>query len=146
MTDFITIIKNVLEEKGKTVQYLLDSKIISRDTFYKYKQRNPSLSTLIRIANFLQVSIDYLFERSDENHFFKYAENQSGFYENLMKMIGASNMSVRQFCKEMGYAKDNVTRYKHGVQPSVRTVLELADYFRCNIDDLLVLENNQNYS
>ena len=137
MTDFITVVKNVLEEQGKTIDDLFSNEVISKDTFYKYKQRNPSLQTLIKIANYLQVSIDYMYELNDENHFIPYSTNQSDFYNKLINLINISNISSRQFCKDLNYAKDNVLRYKNGVEPSIRTLFEIANYFNCSVDDLL---------
>ena len=137
MTDFITVVKNILEEQGKTVNDLFNNEIISKDTFYKYKQRNPSLQTLIKIANYLQVSIDYMYEFDDENHFVPYSVNQSDFYNKLIHLINISGISSRQFCKDLHYAKDNVLRYKNGVEPSIRTLFEIANYFNCSVDDLL---------
>lgn len=137
MFDFINSIKNILEEKGKSTDYLFSSNIVSKDTFYKYRHRNPSLQTLIKIANFLEVSIDYIYEFSDENNFIHYSTNQNRFYENLIKLIEKSNISQRQFCKELNFSKDNIIRYKKGVEPSIRTLLEIARYFNCYIDELL---------
>lgn len=141
MIDFITAVKNNLEEQNKDINCLFADKIISKDTFYKYKQRNPSLQTLIKVANYLQVSIDYLFELTDENKFHKYSIDQSKFYDYLTEMIKKSNLSNRQFCKEMNYQKDNINRYKKGVEPSVRTLFEIANYFGCSVNDLLTKEN-----
>lgn len=140
MTDFITVVKNILEEQGKTIDDLFNNEVISKDTFYKYKQRNPSLQTLIKIANYLQVSIDYMYELDDENHFIPYSTNQSDFYNKLINLINTSGISSRQFCKDLNYAKDNVLRYKNGVEPSIRTLFEIANYFNCSVDDLLTRE------
>lgn len=137
MSDFISIIQNVLSEQGKTVDVLFKNNIISKNTFYKYKQRNPSLPTLIKIANFLETSIDYMFELCDENKFKKYSNDQTNFYNNLIALIKSTNISVRKFCKDLNYSKDNVKRYKNGTTPSVRTLLEIAEYFKCSVDDLL---------
>lgn len=137
MIDFITAIKNVLDEQGKTTEDLFKANIISKDTFYKYKHRNPSLQTVIKLANYLKFSIDYLYERVDENNYKEYLTDQSDFYNKLMSMISSSGKSCRQFCKELNYAKDNINRYKNGVTPTIRTLYEIADYFHCNIDDLL---------
>lgn len=141
MIDFITAVKNYLEDEGKSVDCLFADNVISKDTFYKYKQRNPSLQTLIKVVNYLQVSIDYLYEKSDVNNFSKYSTDQSKFYEYLTELIRKSNLSNRQFCKEMNYQKDNIIRYKNGVVPSVRTLFEIAEYFGCSVDDLLTKEN-----
>lgn len=67
MLDFTTIISSVLEEQSKTTQDLFDDDVISKDTFYKYRRSNPSFTTLIKIANYLQVSIDYIYELTDNN-------------------------------------------------------------------------------
>ncbi len=140
MIDFINSIKNILDEQGKTVDCLFCDKVISKDTFYKYKQRNPSLQTLIKIANYLEVSVDYLYELSDVNDFKPYSKDQRGFYFNLKELINKKKISDRQFCKDMNFQKDIVGRYKNGVEPSVRTLLEIAKYFGCSIDDLLKRE------
>ncbi len=136
--DFINAVKNCLEERGKTIECLFTDCVVSKDTFYKYKQRNPSLKTLIKIANYLQVSIDYLFELTDENNFRPYSCNECKFYENLTNFIKKANLSNRQFCKDMNYQKDNISRYRNGVEPSLQTLFEIAKYFGCTIDDLLM--------
>ena len=140
MTDFLSIVKNILEEQGKTVRELLDSGVIPKNTLYKYKQRNPSLQTLIKIANYLEVSIDYIYERNDRNNFIPYSYNQSDFHSKLSDLIRSSGISNRQFCKDLHYAKDNVLRYKKGIGPSVRTLFEIANFFDCSVDDLLTRE------
>lgn len=137
MGNFITIVQQCLEERNKTIKDLFADKIVSPNTFYKYKQRNPSLSTLIKIANYLEMTIDYMYELSEENNFVKYSADQSNFYNTLTNLINLSHISSRQFCKELNYAKDNVLRYKKGVAPSVRTLFEIASYFNCSVDDLL---------
>lgn len=137
MLDFISAVKNVLQERGKNVECLWGENIISKDTFYKYRHRNPNLQTLIKVANYLEVTVDYLFERTDDNHFCKYSPDQSGFYKILTDMIVRANISNRQFCKEMNYQKDNINRYKNGVEPSLLTLFEIAEYFGCLVDDLL---------
>ena len=69
MIDFIKLVENILEEQGKTKQDLFDNNVVSENTFFKYRQRYPSLKTVIKISNYLNVSLDYLFEFSNENHF-----------------------------------------------------------------------------
>lgn len=137
MTNFITAVQNVLEEQGKTTYDLFKNNIISKDTFYKYKRRNPSLQTLIKIANYLHVSIDYMYELSDENNFVPYHKDQSQFYKKLTNLINSAGISNRQFCKDLNYAKDNILRYKKGVEPSLRTLFDIVKYFNCSVDDLL---------
>lgn len=137
MTNFITAINGVLEEQGKTTQDLFDDDVISKDTFYKYRRRNPSLATLIKIANYLHVSIDYIYEFTNVNDFRQYSTDQSGFYQRLIELITSAGLSNRRFCKDLHYTKDTTLRYKNGATPSIRTLIEIAQYFNCTIDDLL---------
>lgn len=137
MVDFLDAVYNVLDEKDLNVEILFDNNIISKNTFYKYRKRNPSLQTLIKIANFLEVSIDYLFELCNENHFSRYKTNRNHFYDKLCDLINKSNLSQREFCRRMNYSKANILRYKNGVEPSIRTLLEVSQFFNCQIDELL---------
>ena len=137
MADFISIIEVVMQEQGKKIDGLFIDNVISKDTFYKYKKRNPSLKTLLKIANYLRVSIDYMYEFSNENNFIPYDTNHLNFYNNLINLLTLRRISNRKFCKELHYAKDNILRYKKGVEPSLRTLLEIANYLHCSIDDLL---------
>ena len=137
MLDFINKVKNTLEENGKSLQDLFNDKIVSKNTFYKYKQRYPSLNTLIKIVNYLKVSIDYLFENSNENKFNDYSFDSRIFYDNLTSYINKKGISYRQFCKELNYSRDNLIRWKNGTEPSVQTLIEISKYFQCLIDELI---------
>ena len=57
-----------------------------------------------------------------------------------MTLINGVGISCRKFCKDLHYSRDNVIRWKKGTQPSVQSLLEIARYFNCSIDDLLVRE------
>lgn len=137
MIDFITYVKDILEEQGKTTQILFENNIISANTFYKYKQRTPSLKTIIKLANYLEVSIDYLFKLTEDNNFTTYSYNSDIFYNNLETMLKSKKLSGREFCKIMQYSKDNLLRWKNGTIPSVQNLLEVANFFNCSINDLL---------
>lgn len=137
MINFIDACKNFLEEKDQNLDILFKNKIISKNTFYKYKKRNPNLKTLIKVCNFLNVSIDYLFELSDTNNFKMYSINQNNFYNNLLNFINNKNISQRKFCQALGFSISNVNRYKNGVLPNLSTLVDIAKFFDCQIDDLL---------
>ena len=137
MMDFIQIVNNALEEQGKTTEDLFKNKIISKDTFYKYKHRNPSLSTLIKISNFLEVSIDYLFELTNKNDYTPYSIDNLLFYKNLTTFIEKKKISGRQFCKDLHYSRDNLIRWKNGTLPTLQSLLDISNYFNCSIDELL---------
>ncbi len=137
MVDFISLVEDVLKEQNKSKQYLFENNVISKHTFFKYKQRTPSLKTAIAIANFLKVSLDYLFELTTENKFEFYDMSKLNFSKNLTTLLDSKNISARQLCKELKYSRANVFRWKKGITPSIQTLLEISNYFNCTIDDIL---------
>lgn len=104
MKNFIEIIRNALWERGKTLQDMFNDKIVSPNTFYKYNQRNPSVKTLKKIANYLGMSIDYLLELTLENNYKKYFD-EDNFYINFIELQKSQKISGRKICKDLGTRK-----------------------------------------
>ncbi len=142
MLNFINLVKEILEDKGLTTQNLFDDGVISENTFYKYKHRYPNLTTLLKIANYLCVSVDYLFALSDENRFRPYSLEQKNLYSTIVSLIENSGISQRQFSKDLNHSRVNLLRWKKATSPSVQSLIEIAKYFNISIDELLEKELN----
>lgn len=141
MLDFINCVKNVLEEQNKTTEDLFKDNIISKNTFYKYKHRYPSLKTLLKIANYLCVNVDYLLELSDINDFKPYKLEQVNLNKSIVELINNLGKSQRKFSKELNISRANLLRWKNGTNPNVQTLIEISKYFNIPIDDLLDKNN-----
>ena len=141
MLDFINCVKNVLEEQNKTTEDLFKDNIISKNTFYKYKHRYPSLKTLLKIANYLCVNVDYLLELSDINDFKPYKLEQVNLNKTIVELINNLGKSQRKFSKELNISRANLLRWKNGINPNVQTLIEISKYFNIPIDDLLDKNN-----
>lgn len=65
---FAQRLKKLRQEKGITQQELADALNISRTTIgmYEINQREPDNATLVKLANYFDVSIDYLLGRTDD--------------------------------------------------------------------------------
>ena len=138
MIDFTIAVKNALEEQDKTIQNLFDDNVVSKNTFYKYVYRTPSLKTIFKIANYLEVSLDYLFEFTDENNFNKYSLKNENFYDNLIALLKTNNISGRKFCNDLNYSISNINRWEKGINPTLQTLFEISNYLKCSLDDLLI--------
>ena len=139
MKSFIDLVKGVLEEQNISVQEFYNSGIITKNTFYKYRQWDPGLGTVLKIANYLKVSVDYLFELDDENKFEKpYVYDSKKFVDNLLFFIRNKKISCRQFCREMFFTHNAIANWRSGKAPQMRNLLEMAKYFNCSMDDLLL--------
>lgn len=140
MLNFKSILSEILEERDKTFADLEENNIISERTFYQYKNYTPYLTTVIKIANYLNVSLDYMSGKTSENHFKPYKETQIGFYDKLIKLLSAYNISQSKLAREINISRPNFHYWKNGKLPKFDTLIALATYLNCSIDDLLDTE------
>ncbi len=65
-------IKELMQEKGIQQQQMAELLNVSRASIYKYQQgkAEPNIETLIKIADYFDVSLDYLCGRQNKNLIF----------------------------------------------------------------------------
>ena len=135
MSNYYELILDALNESDKTIKDLEDKGILGKNTFYIFKTTAPSLKTIIKIANFLNMSIDYILDRTEENKFKQYTLHQSRFYSNLKRMM--ASISQAKLCKDLNISRTNFSRWANTTRPSLEKLISLANYLSCSIDDLL---------
>lgn len=62
------IIKNLSKEKGKNVKEVALELGFGENVFYKWKKQSPTADKLQKVADYFNVSIDYLLERTDDRY------------------------------------------------------------------------------
>ena len=97
----------------------------------------PSLRTALKICNFLEVSIDYLLDKSNEVNFKKYDLMNIGFYQNLNRLMNFYQISQYKICFDIGISRTNFSRWKNGTLPSLEILEKISQYLNCSIDELL---------
>lgn len=137
MSEFKFILNDVLVEKGKTFEDLENAGVICPRSFYQYNTYTPYLNTVIKIANYLEVSLDYLIGRTSVNSFKKYNENQPNFCNNLLKIMSYSHITQTNFTEDLQLGRTNFVYWRKGRLPKLSTLIAIANYLHCNIDDLL---------
>ena len=62
---FVDQLEYVMKETGITQKQLVDNRILSRTNLYDWRHDNnsPNIETLVKIANYLNVSVDHLVGR-----------------------------------------------------------------------------------
>ena len=70
--NYFEIFNESLSETGTTIAELENQKVITKYTFYKFKQYCPSLKNALNIANYLKLSLDYILDNVPDNKFKKY--------------------------------------------------------------------------
>ncbi len=137
MSNFVELLLEVLEDNDKTFKDLENDGIISKRSFYQYKTFTPFLPKILEIANYLEVSLDYFANRTDKNNFKKYNINQPNFFNKLKKMLKSLEISQLQLAKDLKIGRPNFSYWNKGSLPKFTTLIEIANYLNCNIDDLL---------
>lgn len=140
MSNFNELLSDALSEKQKTFKDLEDCGIISKRSHYQFKTYTPFLLTVINIANYLEVSLDYLAGRTNINTFKKYSVKQNNFYDKLIHMLKISSISQSKLANDIKIGRTNFTYWKNGSLPKLSTLIDLAEYFGCSIDDFLDLD------
>ncbi len=137
MSNFYAILKDALTEKHKSFEDLERDKIIPVRSFYQYKENTPFLPTILSIANYLKISLDYLCNRTIENKFKKYNIDSINFYSNIVRMLKIYNVSQKKLAFDLSIGRSNFTYWKQGKIPKLETLIAIADYFNCSLDDLI---------
>lgn len=138
MEKFSNLVLEILNEQGKTFGDLEKDNIICKRSFYQYKDFTPFLPKILEIANYLQVSLDYLCNRATTtNDFKKYSVKQNLFFDKLNSQLKLSSISKFKLAKDLNLGRANFTYWKNGSTPKLSTLIAIANYLGCDIDDLL---------
>ena len=137
---YFELFKNALDEKGLKIKDLNDENVIKKFVFYSFHDCCLSLENGIKIANYIEMSLDYILEFSDKNNFKRYKFPQKQFYKNLTTYMDDAKITRYKMGKDIKVSYTSFARWEKGIQPKLSKVIEIARYLGCNIDDLLETE------
>lgn len=98
----------------------------------------PKTSTLIRIANYFNISIEFIIGNTDDEQFEK-SQHPVLFKERLMQLQKEKNIStVYELAKIVHIHRNNIAQWnKLNCIPLIDDIIIVADYFDVSIDYLL---------
>ncbi|MDE6473919.1 MAG: transcriptional regulator [Clostridia bacterium] len=98
----------------------------------------PKTSSLIRIADYFDVSIEYLIANTDDEHFDK-SPNPTPFKERLAKLQKDKDIStVYELSQLLHIHRNNIAQWNNlGCIPLIDDLTIIADFFNVSIDYLL---------
>ena len=106
---------------------------------WRTSKTDISLSNAIRVAEYFKCSLEFLFGRVDTQLDFT-PKPALPFYERLTSIMVAKKISRYRLCKDLKKGHGHFDRWKSGVDPRMNTVIELADYLKVTLDELVGLE------
>ncbi|MCH5157391.1 MAG: transcriptional regulator [Clostridiales bacterium] len=126
------------EQEMKKVQFAeaagVSTSVIIRATLY---QIVPSVKTLIKLADYLQVPIMYMLGETDDASFSP-AREPSTFFERLERLTEENGEKYSALSHTMSFAPNAVYEWiRTNSIPSLDYLIELANHFDVSIDYLL---------
>lgn len=110
-------------------------------TYYTKGEREPSVETIIKIAEYYNCSVDFLLGREAENKNLTFKPCPP-FAEQLKFLKSYFNCSSYRFYNNTKISKTAYYALRRGAQkPTLETIINLADAFDCRVDFILGRES-----
>lgn len=132
---FLELIED-LECKKSDIPKLLN---IDYNVFSKITEFGiiPKPVVLIRIADYFNVSLEYLLGRTDNSYFAK-ADTVTTFLERYQALKAEMNLTDYAIAQKLHISTSYTTNWKNKkYTPSIINLIELSEYFKVSIDYLL---------
>ncbi len=96
----------------------------------------PNLDSAIKLADYFNCSLDYLFGRSLLELDFE-IKQPLPFYDSFISVIKLHNVSWYKIHTTTNIANTNLGDWREGRNPSIPTIITLANFLDCSIDYLI---------
>lgn len=94
------------------------------------------MDSLIKVADFLNCSLDYLLERSDQEKYYPSTKSTT-FFIRLNDLIEKEGVHANRIAKICNFKNSNFSKWKKGTQPKPEILSALADHFNVSVDYLV---------
>lgn len=97
----------------------------------------PSLDSLVKVADYFNVPIDFMLGLSDSDKLVRY-EPPKPFVEQLTFLMQSKNITAYRLAKECGVGRAAVSKWLTEQRvPYFDSVIKLSQYFGCSIDFII---------
>ena len=112
----------------------ISGEVVSRITIYGII---PSLKTLLKIADYYEISLSYLLAETEENDFIM-SNNKISFFDSFEMLLKENKLKYSEFVKSMPFTENFIYEWRReGTLPSLEYLTAIADYFKVTRDYLL---------
>lgn len=139
LSNFAERLKELISEYGLTQKQLAQVTGITETSISKYVrgEDEPSLKSLIVIANHFKCTTDFLIGKTNESNEKNFSKCPP-FAERLKFLMQEKNCSGYRLCKDAEIPEGSFYDWKNGKsEPNLDNLEKLTKYFNCSLDYLL---------
>lgn len=132
-------LKELVSIKGKGKKELAQNLNISIALVYKWlnDETKPSLKNLIEIADYYNVTIDYLIGRTDEDTIV-HTKSTVPFDTNIKNILNNKHITKYRLFKDCGFSDGHeYSWFNLKNAPRYDNLLKMADYLNISMDELI---------
>ena len=133
MSVFAEQLKTLRKINGLTQKELAENVGVQQGAINKWesKQTEPNIEKLVKLADYFDVSLDYLMGGKMKNI-------TEEFSLCLKKIRMKRKLSQKQIAEELKISQQQYSKWEGGIiTPNAETLVRLADYFDVSVDYLL---------
>jgi len=108
--------------------------------YWQRGEKQPSLLSLLKLADYFNCTIDYLTARS-ENEINFTPKITPPFPQALRRALASQNMTRYSLARDTKFSDSYMYSWDHGAVPDMLTLIELANILDCSIDYLVGRED-----
>lgn len=137
LSNFVDCIQDYIDREGITLNRFSERVGIALSAIIKWNNLEyfPTIESVIKIADYFECSIDYLFGLSERREVTTVPSG--GFLEAFEALCNKMGVSHYKVAKECQFGQSMISKWKRGKFPKCETLIKIAGYFECSIDYLI---------
>lgn len=141
MTSFAENLKDLINEKGKSLRKIGNDSGFTSGQLSEYTHgAYPTVEKAIKLANYFDCSLDYMFGITEERNYTKYNNNPFDlelFIKRYNELLKENKTTHWQFCKRNELAESTLRHWKAGHKPIMDSLLIIARNLNGSLDYLV---------
>ena len=138
MYKFADTLKELIFESGKSLRTIESESGIPSSQLSRYlKTTIPKLEISLKLANYFNCSLDYLFGLSDTKGKFYAKYDITKFVPRYLKLLEDNGTTHWKFSHENNFSESCIRQWKNGQIPKMETIVIIAENIGASIDYLI---------
>ena len=140
MDKFSEILKDLIEDKGLSLRKIAEASGVSANQYSKYlKGAIPTIPVAVRLSNYFEHSIDFLFGliEDDKNFKFNNAYDLTDFVSKYENLLETNKTTHWKFAKKYGLSESALRHWRYGDIPKLDSLIIIALNLSTSIDYLI---------